>query len=205
MAEPIAEKQPDVETKETTEKVVETKEENKNEGLLTLSKDELVNIISETRGEAKSKRLKLRELEGTISQRDKDAKLAEQAILEKNQEWETAYNKLKEETNDIEGLRTFKQDYITNCQNKVDEITPTLTTSEKEIFDISSKTLGYDAQLELIGKLVAGRPASKIDIDPTQTTARSDNVKAGQKQTPTMPFAGNGLINSVIQGLQKIK
>ncbi len=167
------------------------------DGLEKLSVKELVDIIHETRGEAKTRRLKQRELEEQIQKNADERKLNEQKQLEANQEWEEAYNKLKEETGDYGDLKRFKESFEKECQVEIEKILPTLTDPEKEIFELSSKTMSISDKILFIKKLIENRPPAKSSVDNTQSTGRG-SPQVSNADTVKVPF---GNTQSVIGNL----
>ncbi len=141
-------------------------------GLNDLSADELVNIIKDTRAEAKTRRLSQRGLETEIADIKNKQKLEEQATLEDKQEFEKAYNNLKDETKDYKDLRDFKKSYLDRCKDKVDSALPSLTKAQQELFDISAKNAGYEDQLALIDKI---KGTVNTVVDNTQATGRASD------------------------------
>ncbi len=146
--------------------------EAQNSALQKLSTDELIGIIRETRSEAKTRRLKAKELEGKITDIEKQKLLDEAVSLEKNQEFEKLYNGIKENTKDYDELKTFKQTFLESCEKEVEELKKGLTIAEVELFDLSSKSQSFDNQVKIIKKIIENKNSTS-PIDPVQSTYRN--------------------------------
>jgi hypothetical protein len=195
-AEPIQDAQAEAQTL-TPEIVAE------NNTLSKLPVSELIDIIKETRSEAKTKRLKNRELEGQILEINNAKKLAAQAELEKNSEWEKLLADYKEETKDYNELKDFKAASLEKAKVEVDESVLHLAPAEKELFDLASSKMTYDEQSSYIKKIVSNRPTNTI-IDTTQSVGRKNNVKV--EDTKNKPvFMGSGNQNSALDTLRALR
>jgi len=182
-----------------------TEDKDLNEGLKKLSTEELIDIIRETRGEAKTRRLKQRELEDVIKKNSDEKKLSEQAQLEQNQEFEKLYGSLKEDTKDYGELKEFKKNYLETCKEKVENLNKGLTTAEQELFELSSKNMSFNEQLIFVEKLIANRVV-KSDIDKTQDMGRSDGSDVKLPGQNSVPFGNNGgVVSSVMSALKNAK
>jgi len=174
--EPVA----DVTQDQTTEVVTDEKKHKLSEITAELGKkssEELVNLLLETKNEAKTKRFKIKELKETIANFEKQKDLDATATLEKNQEFEVAYNGLKEKTADYEDLKNFKQNYLEECKSKIDIILPTLQQADLELFELSAKDRSFDKQLLIIEKMVSTKKStSEIDNQQTSNRVNSSNL-----------------------------
>lgn len=173
------------------------------EGLKKLSTDELISIIAETRGEAKTRRLKTRELEDILKKQEDEKKLNEQVQLEKNQEWEKAYGTLKDETKDYTELKEFKQSYLEGCKDKVENIAKGLVKAEQELFEISSKNMSYNEQLTFLEKLVQNRAVKNV-VDTTHSMGRTDGKDIKEtKDKPNLFGNPGGVMAQVMNTLKQ--
>ena len=157
----------------------ETTEDNKtkkqfipNAELGNMSTEALIEEVIATRSEARERRLERKDLEGKLSEIEEKKKADAQTQLEKNQEWEKAYAKLKDETKDYTDLLGFKNNHLESCKAKVDTILPTLSEADKELFELSAKGHSYSTQLDIITKM-SGRKAPQVSkVDTTQSISR---------------------------------
>jgi hypothetical protein len=168
------------------------------EGLLALGKDQLVEIIRETRGEAKTRRMKQRELEAQVKTIQDQIELNKQKELESKQEWEKAYNELKEKTKDYPDLKDFREAYLKECSAEIEKLIPNLTKPEQELFELSKDKMSVNEQIVFIKKLVDNRPAAPV-TDNTQSTGRG-----GQPAPKVMVPFGNttSVVGKVMESLR---
>jgi hypothetical protein len=172
-------------------------------GLDKLSAKDLIDIIHETRSEAKTRRLKYNELKEQMSAIEIANKKAEEEQLEKDNEFKTLYERRTEETKDYDELKEFKMNYLNNCKDKIESIKNGLTKAESELFELSSKSMPYDEQLQFIEKLVGNRTTAAI-IDKTQSTTRSNNDDMAKDDKPT-PFGSGSLTSNIMNMLNKAR
>lgn len=190
----------DTQKNDNTDKNIKEDDSKLNE----LSKDELTKIISDTRAEAKNRRLKNKELETKLEEINNTTKLNEQVQLEKNEKWEEAYNKIKEDTKQYDEFKNFKTSYLETCKEKIDEVKPKLTKAEQELFDLSSENMSFDNQLKFIDKLINNRQ-EKTNIDNTQSTARGGNENI-LTDKPIIPFGNaRSVIGKLMSSLKTAK
>jgi len=142
-----------------------------NAGLENLSKEELVKIVHDTRAEAKNRRLNQRDLEDKLKEKEKEAELQKQTELEQKQEFEKLYNEHKEKTKDYDDLKTFKENYIKQSEEKIEKLLPGLSAEEKELYDISAKTMTIEDRMTFIEKL----KNKNVTVDSTQSTGRASD------------------------------
>lgn len=154
---------------------IDTDIADQNAELKKLSPDELVEIIRSTRSEAKTRRLKAKELETKIEAADKKSKLDAAVALEKNSEFEKLYTNLKTDTGDYEDLKKFKTTFLEDCQEKVETHKKELTVGEVELFDLSAKGQTFDNQLKIIVKMIDNKKGAS-QIDTAQSTYRTSGV-----------------------------
>ena len=170
------------------------------EALSKLDPAELVKIIAETRNEAKTRRLKAKTLEEQINTINKEKSEAEQKKLEENQEWQRLFEKQKEDTADYEELKEFKTSYLETCKQEVESSKSSLTKAEMELFELSSKNMTYDEQLNFIKKVVSTRAPVSV-IDSTQSTTRNNDDGKTKKKL----FPGSGNQDSILDGLKNAR
>jgi len=172
------------------------------ESLKDLGAEKLVDMLLETRTEAKNRRLELKEVKQQISELTTAQEQAKQAELEKKQEWEKLYNEQKEKTSDYEDLKLFKDNYLNDCKAQVEKKLETLTDAQKKLFELGTKDKSADIQLKFIQEL-----AGAVETKPTPST---DNTQASGRAAikapagPAVPFAGeNTLMGGLMKGLRE--
>ncbi len=182
---------------------LEAKKISDEDALSKLDKPVLAGMIKELRGEAKNRRLNQRELEAKINDIVAQRKLDDQKQLETNQEWEKAYNKIKDDTVDFANLKEFKDNYEKECQVEIDAITPTLTKAELEIFEISNKKMTVTEQGLFIKKLIDNRSTPAV-IDNTQSIGRGGQTIV--KDEGKLPFGNtSSVMGKVLEGLKTLR
>lgn len=187
----------------TTENVEQVNVDNtigaEHESLKKLPVEDLVSIISETRSEAKKRRLENKELKETLVGYKTEQEKAEEEALKKNNEWQGLYEKRLEETKDYDDLKQFKAEQLEIAKDKVEQNKNNLTKAELEIFDLASKNMTYTEQKEYISKLLENRSPS-ITVDNTQSIARTNKDKE-TKKNPLRP----GDQDPVLAGLRSAR
>lgn len=184
------------ETQVENTETVETQQEKpaaEHDALKALPVDELVNIIAETRSEAKKRRLQNKEIQDKLAEIENQRKLDEESQLEKKNEYQTLYNKLKEETADYGDYKSFKESYLEECQSKVDEAMKKLDKNQLDLFEEAADGKSSDKKLKLIKKLILTKPVTSV-IDTTQTTHRPKN---GENYTKEELLANTVLMKEV--------
>lgn len=183
-----------------TQETQETKPINiEHESLKKLPVDELINIIAETRSEAKARRLKAKELEDRVAKIDAEKKQHEEEELSKKGEYEQLLKKYKEETADYHELKEFKTTYLEKCKMEVEENVKHLTDAEKELFSLASGKMTYDEQSQYLKKIVGTRQPSTI-VDISQSTIRTNKDKEEIKS----PLRSRGASDPILEGLSKM-
>lgn len=176
--------------------------------LTKLSPEDLINLVLETRSEAKKRRLRTRELEEEIAKREREQELNQQAELEKNQEFQKLYGDLKEKTSDYEDLKKFKQEYIENCKTEVEQLKNNLTKADLELFELTSKNQTYDQQLLIIKKMLLNKNSnSGTIVDPSQSVARSTEAdEPNNNGNSPLPFGNTGSVtDKALKALAKLR
>ena len=187
-------------TEQPSEAPAEEKPGVEHEALKALPVEELINIIAETRGEAKKYRLQKKELKEQVSSYEQAKTEAEQEQLKKNNEWQKLFEQKQEETADYEELKEFKTNYLEKCKNDVEERKSQLTKADEEVFALSAKNMTYDEQLDLINKLLKNRQ-SNVVIDTTQSTTRTNKTE----EKPKNPLRSPGGNDPILAGLRSAR
>jgi hypothetical protein len=187
-------------TPESQEPVQQQPEQHaENDSLKKLPVDDLVEIIKETRSEAKNRRLKYKELEGKLATYEEQKKQEEIEQLEKTNEYKALYEKIKEEHGDYDELKEFKQASLEKAKEQVENNRKNLTKAEEDLFAMASKGMTYVEQQEYIAKLITSRTPG-ITVDNTQSTTRTN-----KEQKEKNPLRSPGDQDPVLAGLRKAR
>jgi len=194
-----AQDQTAVDTAQNQDSTTQQPAQNPGEDLANLDKSKLVEMVLETRTEAKNRRHKAKELEQKLNEIQQQIQLKNQAELESKQEFEKLYNETKEKYKDYEELKSFKTNYLEKCQNEIDKILPTLTSEQTQYFETASSGRPADEKLALLQglkNLTNSNNGNTQKTDNTQSTGRAGNVGNPGITFPAVPFAsGNEALN----------
>lgn len=170
----------------------EDKFKNDHEQLFSLSKEELIKANIETRSEAKTRRLRTKELESKLAENERQKQLEEEKALEEKNEFKTLYEKTKEQYSDYDDLKSFKENFLEDCKKQIDDAIVKLSPADKELFELASEGKNYDAQLKIIQKLTNKKQSTSM-TDTSQSTGRP----TGQNYTKAELLADTKLMAEV--------